>query len=151
MPTLFKEVELSPTLLEIEKQYGKETLQSYIALWIVRLMTYGGMECNVSEDLMLDMFYDCFNDYKHIITLADLKLFSDYAIKGRFTENNNAGMFLKLNARVLSDWIIKYINMRLNAAETSSMDDACQYKYNDVRSSEIKSMKDMDYKFINKR
>ena len=151
-PTLFKEVEKSPTLLDIKLQYGKNYLESYLEIWVIRFISISGMECNISEDLMGETWYMAFEDYFHILTLADIKLFFEYAIKGKFNDRNNtATSFIKINGRTINDWVNKYMNLRFGSAEEESINEKSKFSFSTVRDSEIKSMRDMELNINTKK
>lgn len=145
LPTLFKETDKSPTLLDVKLTYGHDYLYQYLTIWIIEIIEVGGIENNISEDRLTQAIEISFRDYLNVITLADMKLFFDYAINGKLVDNgNNTGYFIKMNARTLSIWIKKYVSMRIEYAQEESINEASNYKESSIRDFGIKSIKDVN-------
>ncbi len=117
-------------------------------LWLIEIVEVGGIENNISESRLTQAIQIAFGEYLNIFTLADIKLFCDFTIKGKLIDtNNNAGYFIKMNARTLSVWVQKYISARMEYAKEESINEASNYKESTLRDGQIKTMREFDYKF----
>ena len=104
-----------PTLARVNKHFGRDFTESYLAIWITNLVEYFQVGRKMGEQQIIETAMLVMDEY-YMLTLADINLVFTRVKKGYFGE-----IYDRIDGAVILGWFKKYFEERCSEAEALSM------------------------------
>ena len=114
--SFFQHTSNTPSIAQIKRYKGEQTLRIMLIKWLDKLMAYLGANKNlISNEILSDLVNDIILDYPQL-TIADLKLFEAKAKKMEFKLIYNS-----LSAANILNWLQQYWVERIDNCVANSL------------------------------
>jgi hypothetical protein len=122
------------TINALSRSHGDGTVRAILALCLTDMLkffnlTQGTMDKNqVIQTILLIQ-----EDYGHIMTMADFKVFFNKIKKGHFAEPGKSQVYNRIDGQLILEWMERYVDERASVAETNNQIKGHQLKERDQR------------------